>query len=117
MFCPVVSGPGQVFSWVVCYLGCVYLDRVLSGVCLPGRVYLGVCDLVSFLPATTEATTAVGVSGCTWYGDDSPHLTGSGREQARLVKTVKVQVPSAKGGPGSDRRLPPGRLAFSTGSG
>ena len=36
------------------------------------------------------------------------HLTGSGREQARLVKTVKVQVASAEGGPGSDRRLPPG---------
>ena len=33
------------------------------------------------------------------------------------MKTVKVRVPSAIGGPGSDRRLPPGRLVLSTGSG
>ena len=33
------------------------------------------------------------------------------------MKTVKVQVASAEGGLGSDRRLPPGRLAVSTGLG
>ena len=64
-----------------------------------------------FVLATMEATTAVGISGYMWYGDDSPNLTGSGQEQARLVKTVKVQVASAIGEPGSDRRLPPGRGA------
>ena len=50
-----------------------------------------------------------------WYGDDSPHLsschggkkTWQKSEQARLVKTVKVHMPVAKAGYGSDRRLPP----------
>ena len=65
----------------------------------------------------TGATAGVRYGGYTWYGDDSPHLADSqDSEQARPVKTVKVQVPSAEGGPGSDRRLRPGRLVASSGS-
>ena len=44
-------------------------------------------------------------SGAAWYEDDSPHLGPVFRtEQARLVKTVKVQAALA-GANGSDRRL------------
>ena len=44
----------------------------------------------------------------TWYGDDSPHLPLEVRlgEQARLVKTVKIQVKWAAAHLGQDRRLP-----------
>ncbi len=45
--------------------------------------------------------------GTTWYGGDGPHLAAQKgcSEQARLVKTVKVQGRAAAH-PGSDRRLP-----------
>ena len=57
------------------------------------------------------------VSGYTWYGDDSFHLAHSqDSEQARPVKTVKVQVPSTEGGPGLDRWLRPGKLVTFSGS-
>ena len=54
----------------------------------------------------------------TWYGDDSPHLSlpkpavyrwqqgDAPGEQARLVKTVNIQVRWAAAEPGQDRRLP-----------
>ena len=59
-----------------------------------------------------------GEEAATWYGDDSPHLPcqsqpcfgGSKglrlREQARLVKTVNIEVKWAAAHPGQDRRLP-----------
>ena len=48
-----------------------------------------------------------------WYGDDSPHLHAEaigatsygGCEQARPLKTVKVHIPIAEVGYGSDRRF------------
>ena len=53
------------------------------------------------------ASISFEVSGVQWYVDDSPHLEGDFPEQARRVKTVKVQPGLANYPPGSDRRLLP----------